>query len=111
MRITPLVSSMLYAARRASAVETSALGEFAPSLGRKSGSRPLVALKRARTAAGVMVHPTCRSWHVAQVRPFVPRDWKNGLVVSIEPLVVKVWNVPLASGMGCRFGSFPAAAL
>src|SRR4029450_8896836 len=42
-RITPFVSSMPYAARRASGVETSASGEFEPSFGRKIGSVPSVA--------------------------------------------------------------------
>ena len=43
MRIRPLVSSMLNALRRAPTVETSAFGEFEPSLVRKMGSRPSVA--------------------------------------------------------------------
>ncbi|HLY66473.1 MAG TPA: hypothetical protein VKU60_13140, partial [Chloroflexota bacterium] len=30
--------------------------------------------------------------------------WKNGLLVSMLPLVLKVLMMPLESGMGCRFG-------
>jgi hypothetical protein len=42
-RISPFVSSRLYAERRAAKVETSALGQFAPSTVRKIGSVPPVA--------------------------------------------------------------------
>ena len=56
-RISPLLSSMLYALRRASSVDTSAFGEFEPSLVRKIGSVPSVASNRAWMFAGVTVQP------------------------------------------------------
>jgi hypothetical protein len=40
IRMSPLLSSRLYAARRASTVDVSASGEFEPSLGLKIGSLP-----------------------------------------------------------------------
>ena len=57
MRIKPLLSSMLYALRRASTVDTSAVGEFEPSLVRKMGSVPSVASNRAWMFCGVTVQP------------------------------------------------------
>jgi hypothetical protein len=47
----------LYAARRAPTVETSAKGEFEPSLVRNTGSVPPVSAKRCCTLAGVIVQP------------------------------------------------------
>ncbi len=55
MRIKPLLRSMLYPRRRASSVESSMLGEFAPSFFRKIGSSPSLTLNLSCTCRGVMV--------------------------------------------------------
>src|SRR5438876_510286 len=34
-----------------------------------------------------MVHPAAATWQVAQLRPLVPRFWKNGLLVSTGALL------------------------
>src|SRR5687768_5583236 len=86
--------SRLYAARRAATVETSALGEFAASCGRKTGSRPSVASKRARRPAGVIVQPSPARWHETHVRPFVPSDRKYGFAVSTAPVLDAVCARP-----------------
>src|SRR5260370_21158166 len=51
-----------------------------------------------------MLQPSLCRWHVAQVRPLVPRLWKNAEVESIWPLasVVKVCTSPLGSGSGAK---------
>src|SRR5262245_20345831 len=77
--MSPLVSSMLYAARRASIVDVSASGEFEPSLGLKIGSWPSVASKRALSRAGVTVMLLWGSWQVLHRRPLTPRSRKKGL--------------------------------
>jgi hypothetical protein len=41
---------------------------------------------------------------VMQARPLVPSEWKKGLLVSIEPPVLKVLNMPLGSLNGLRLG-------
>src|SRR6185295_18123129 len=84
-RIRPFESSMLYAACRSCTVETSASGEFEPSLVRKIGSRPSVAANRAWTCDGTIDQPSDAAWHEPQERPLVPSDWKNGLLVSTAP--------------------------
>lgn len=58
MRINPLFSSRLYAVVLASSVETSALGQLAPSIGRKIGSVPCVDWNRCCRFTGVMLHPS-----------------------------------------------------
>src|SRR6266704_2691164 len=103
-RISPLLSSMLYAARRASSVETSALGEVEPSLVRKIGSVPPVASKRACTLAGVTVQPVLGWWQLTQARPLVPRLWKNGPVRSTLPAVLKVAASPVGLANGSILG-------
>ena len=55
MRISPLLSTRLYAAWRWASVATGAFGPFAPSFSRKSGSRPWVALNTACICGGVIV--------------------------------------------------------
>ena len=87
MRIRPFVSSRLYARRRSRNVDTSAPSQFDPSLVRKIGSRPSVSSNRSRSSSGVIVHACAGRWQVKQVRPFVPRSWKNGFVLSIEGAV------------------------
>src|SRR5207248_8833968 len=77
-RMRPLVSSMLYAARRACTVETSASGEVEPSLGRKIGSSPPVASKRARMPAALTPMFSLGWCEVTHRRPFTPRSRKNG---------------------------------
>src|SRR4051794_30688352 len=83
MRIRPLVSSMLYAVRRAASVETSALGEFEPSTVRKIGSVPLDASNRAWTPAGAIDQPWSIWWQVKHARPLLPSAWKNAPVWRI----------------------------
>ena len=97
-------NSMLYAARRALSVDTSAWGEFEPSLVRKTGSVPPVASKRAWTPCGVIVHPVAGWWQLTQARPFVPRLWKNGPVRSTVPVVLKVAATPLGLANGSMLG-------
>src|SRR5262245_14662938 len=72
-RISALLRSMLYAALRAATDETSASGEFDPSLVRKIGSAPPVASNRFWTSVGLIVQPAAATWQEAQDRPFVPR--------------------------------------
>jgi len=69
-------------------VETYALGQFDPSTVRKIGSVPWVALNFACTSAGVIVQAELDMWHMLQVRPLVPKLWKNGLLISIPPAVL-----------------------
>src|SRR6266567_9445664 len=88
MRIKPLFSSWLYAVWRASNVDTSSLGQLAPSTGWNTGSRPSVELKRARRSGGVILQASREMWQLPHVRPFVPRLWKNGLDWSIPPAVL-----------------------
>ena len=112
-RMRPLLSTMLYAARLASRVETSALGEFEPSLvlkiaPRPSGSSitpPFVRSKIACTCAGTIVHPALGTWQLTQRRPFAPRSWKNSLPSSMYPAVLKVEAKPLGLGKGRPLGS------
>src|SRR5688500_18906023 len=110
-RMFPLLSTMLYALRRAARVETSALGEFAPSFNRKIGSRPLVLLKRSCTSAGEIVHPVFATWQETHDRPFVPRLWKNGLFVSMDlPSSVIVRRMPPEFGVSSTALEFCARA-
>src|SRR5215470_9477684 len=44
-----------------------------------------------------------------QARPFVPKLWKKGFVVSTEPVVLTVRTAPLGSGNSCKLGSNPPA--
>src|SRR5215470_1953459 len=93
---------------RALTVETSALGQLEPSLVRNMGSVPALASNFACTSAGVIVHAELEMWHELHVRPFVPRFWKNGFVMSIPPFVPYVLSTPVASIDFSGFGrSFP----
>src|SRR5690349_1340485 len=96
----PLDSKSAYACLRASGVETSASGDTAPSLGRKTGSVPQLAgsaaahvpgavrhlgsvtssgcEKRHWRLAGVIVHASVGAWQWTHARPFVPSETKNG---------------------------------
>src|SRR4051812_35860187 len=96
-RMRPLSSSSLNAERRAATVDTSAFGEFAPSLVRKIGSSPAVSSKRCRIDSGVTLHPVRAWWQVEQLRPLLPYDLKNGLFRSIR-CVLYVAEAPLALG-------------
>ena len=49
-----------------------ALGQFAPSTGSKSGSLPLVLLKRALMFRRLMLQPLGGWWQVTHDRPFEP---------------------------------------
>src|SRR5829696_2323714 len=108
-RMSPLVSSMLSADRLASTVDTSALGEFDPSLVRKIGSSPSVASKRAWTCDGTIVQPSAGWWHDPHERPLVPRDWKNGLSKSMLPLTLDVRTMPVGSANPNMLGPLPSA--
>src|SRR5882672_9759360 len=110
-RMTALVISMLYALRRARIVDTSAVGEFDPSLVRKIGSVPAVRMNRACTPRGVMVQPSACTWHDAQLRPLVPRLWKNGPLRSIAPARLKVAAKPASFNAGSRFGNAGCVSL
>src|SRR5438046_7936372 len=97
--MTPRLSSILYAARRASSVWTLASGEFAPSTVRKIGSSPSVLLKRICTSAGVIDQPESGTWHETHDRPLVPRLLKKGLFSSSgPPSIVTVRRTPAALG-------------
>src|SRR6266852_8473466 len=96
MRISPLFSSRLYAEERASTVDTSALGQLAPSTGRNTGSLPWLIWNRCCRCGGVMLHPSLASWQLAQVRSFVPSLLKNGFESSIG-LKLNVLKMPLGS--------------
>src|SRR4051795_7173293 len=85
---------MLYAVLRWSTVATGRLGALAPSLRRKIGSVPLLALNFACTLAGVIDQAVEASWQVTQERPLVPRLWKNALLESIDPVVLTVACAP-----------------
>ena len=74
------------------------LGQLAPSTGAKSGSRPRVRMKVSLAAAEVNEKAWSGRWHVPQVRPFVPRDWKKALRRSISPILLSVSKNPVGSG-------------
>src|SRR5262249_51936593 len=101
----PLLSSRPYAVRRLSRVDTSALGFVAPSTGRNRGSRPHDWSKRFCTFAALIAKPSSGAWQDPQVRPFVPRDWKNGFFVSrsAPSRVEYVAWWPFAFLNGCKF--------
>src|SRR5262249_59380853 len=81
-RIRPLVSSMLYAWRRLDLVDTSALGEFEPSLVRKTAlspspssyAPPSVSSNVSCSCLGVTVQPAVGTWQLTQRRPLLPRS-------------------------------------
>ena len=93
-RISPLVSSRLYAARRLATLETSALPQFDPSFVRKTGSRPRESSNRRRTDSGVSDHPSAGRWQEKQLRPLVPSAVKNGFERSIGPFTLTVRTNP-----------------
>src|ERR1051326_6184370 len=107
-RMSPFVSSMLYEERFASTVVTSAAGELEPSLVRKIGSSPPLASNRICTCDGTIVQPSAGWWHDAQARPFVPRDWKNGLSKSVAPLTLYVRAMPVSFANPNRLGPSPS---
>src|SRR5262249_58226565 len=83
MRITPRLSSMLYATRRLASVDTSALGELEPSTVRNtalsprpsSNLPPSVASNTTWSCLGDRVEPEVGTWQLTTRRPVVPRDW------------------------------------
>src|SRR5262245_51475254 len=97
---------MLYALRRAASVDTSAVGEFEPSLvlkiaPRPSGSGiapPRVRSKIACTCEGTIVQPALGRWQLTQRRPLAPRSWKNSLPRSMRPEVLYVAANPVGLG-------------
>src|SRR3954470_13605347 len=110
-RMSPLFSSMLYAARRAATVETSARGELEPSLVRKIGSSPPVRAKRTFTSAGEIDQPVLGTWQEMQERPLVPRLLKNGLRRSgADPSSVTDRRTPEALSVSRTTGREPSCA-
>src|SRR5262245_2580019 len=103
-RINPLFSNMLYAARRAPTVDTSASGEFDPSLVRKIGSRPCVFLNRSWTSPGEIDQAVEGTWQLTHERPFVPRLRKNGLsgLTTSLPSRETVRSTPFLLGVSRR---------
>src|SRR4051812_29640077 len=96
IRISPEFSSRLYAEDLAACVETSALGQFAPSSARNIGSLPWEAWNFCCKWEGVTLHPSATSWQLPQVRLFVPKTLKNGFVFLIGGWLI-VLTVPLES--------------
>jgi hypothetical protein len=107
IRIRARSRRRLNALRRARSVETSAVGEVEPSTVRKSGSSPAVCSNRSCTKSGVMVIPDPGTWQVLQERPFVPSDWKNGLLGSFSgpPLALMVSDRPKRFGASASSGA------
>src|SRR5215472_15676439 len=58
---------------------------------------------------GVTVQASPGWWQEMQARPFVPKLWKKGFVVSTEPVVLTVRTAPVGSGNSCKLGSNPPA--
>src|SRR5215510_4864679 len=96
---------MLYAWRRLALVDTSALGEFAPSLVRNTDDRPRpssnlppsVSSNVALSCLGVIVQPAVGTWQATQRRPLPPRSWKNSLFRSMKPCELTEVYAPLSS--------------
>src|SRR5260370_5476303 len=96
-RMTPNGSRWLNDCRRNETDEiweNPPVGAFEPSLIRKIGSSPFVALKMALMRAVEMPSPSSSLWQLLQVRPLMPRFWKNGLFVSMLPVDEKTSAVP-----------------
>src|ERR1700759_506033 len=114
MRMTPLLSSVLWAWRGWARVETSALGELEPSTVRNTAERPRpssnlppsVASNTVLSWWGGMVQPTVGTWQLTQRRPLEPRSWKNSLLRSMEPWALTVVNTPVASATGTLLASW-----
>ncbi len=98
MRIRPFSSTRLWPERS----PRFTLGQFAPSTPANRGSWPRVESKRRRMSGGEMLMAWLATWQVAQLRPFVPRLWKNALRVSILPLALYVATIPAGSTKGSR---------
>src|SRR4051812_12419555 len=104
---------MLYACRRLALVDTSALGEFAPSLGRNTAASPSpssytppsVSSNVSCSCLGVIVQPVVGTWQLTQRRPLLPRSWKNSFSRSMKPRELTVVNTPVASCTGTLFAS------
>src|SRR5437868_8219142 len=88
----PLARSMLNDCLRAVTVDVSEkkpLGAFEPSLIRKIGSVPFDCVKIDWMRAAEIPRPSSSLWQLLHVRPFAPRFWKNGLAVSMVPVLEK----------------------
>jgi hypothetical protein len=68
------------------------------STGAKRGSLPCVFSKRSRTSAALSPNAWSARWQVPQVRPLVPRLWKNAPLLLILPRVLNVSMTPVGSG-------------
>src|SRR6185295_13143 len=68
------------------------------------GSRPLVSSNRSATCVADTDQASLAWWQLAQLRPFVPRLWKNGPVRSTFPVELKLFRMPVELGKGKRFG-------
>src|SRR6266850_5380613 len=96
MRITPRLRTRVVAAWRALRVDMSSVGQLLPSTARNTGSMPSLASKRACTCPADIDQPWSTRWQLLQLRPLVPRLWKNAVLVSIGPLFETVCSCPLA---------------
>src|SRR5450432_4108912 len=56
-----------------------------------------------------MLHPAPGRWHEPQLRPLLPRLWKNGPVRSTLPVLLKVAENPVGLGKLKSFGRTTAA--
>src|ERR1700680_1630330 len=72
-------------------------GQLAPSTEANTGSAPRVSRKRRRTPAALMLNAWVAMWQEPQLRPFVPRLWKNALSGFVRPLRLTVARTPLGS--------------
>src|SRR5262245_16920401 len=82
----------------------STTSQLEPSFVRKIGSSPAELSNRFATCSAETVQPSPGWWQVEQLRPLVPRLWKNGPVRSTWPVALKVLRTPMALGKGKRFG-------
>src|SRR5690348_4948951 len=81
-----------------------AVGQTAPSTAESKGSWPAVAWKICSARAALRPIPFSARWQVAQARPLVPRDWKQGPLWSNLPLALFVSTKPVWSWKGNRLG-------
>src|SRR5690348_8912733 len=80
------------------------VGQTAPSTVENKGSWPPVASNICSARAALKLMPFSGRWQVAQARPLVPRDWKNGPDSLKVPLPLLVSTKPLWSWNGNRLG-------
>ena len=94
-RMRPWFNSRLCPAAPSAAVTD---GQLAPSNGANRGSLPPVAANTARAASALRPNALAWKWQLPQVRPLVPKLWKNALPRSIVPAVLTVPSCPAPLG-------------